>query len=244
MADRVAGQTPTDYLQELILETDDVEEFLNEFAAFSANQLFDRTGGVLCGVTLLRSRRAGTVASSSPEAKELDEIQYRHADGPGLTACIEHRTVHVADVSTDERWPDYLSDISRHGVQSILGVPFDLEAGTMAALNVYSLQNGGFDEESIRTAEGFVRQTSKALMLSVRLAQHSDSVSNLKAAMKSRTAIDIAIGIIMAQNRCSQQEAFNILKSVSSSRNRKVRDIAASVVASIGQGEPETHFEA
>jgi hypothetical protein len=244
MADKVAGQSPTDYLQELILDTDDVEEFLNEFARFSANQLFDHLGQVLCGVTLLRSRRAGTIASSSPEAKELDEIQYLHAEGPCLTACVEQATVHVADVTADERWPGYLADISRHGVQAILAVPFDLEAGTRAALNVYSMQRGGFDAETIRTAEAFVRQTSKALMLSVRLAQHSDSVSNLKAAMKSRTAIDIAIGIIMAQNRCSQQEAFNILKSVSSSRNRKVRDIAAAVVASIGQGEPETHFEA
>ncbi|MHA7280111.1 GAF and ANTAR domain-containing protein [Arthrobacter sp. MDT2-2] len=243
MADQVAGQTTADYLQDLLLDTDDVEEFLNEFARFAAVRLFEQPGETLCSITLLRTKRPGTVASSNEAARKLDDLQYLFSEGPCLTACEEQRTVHVADVTTGERWSSYLSRAAEHGVGSILAVPFSLEAGARAALNVYSTAKGGFDPAAIATAETFVAQTSKALMLSVRLAQHSDSVTNLKAAMTSRTAIDIAIGIIMAQNRCSQVEALAILKSVSNSRNEKVRDIAASVVASIGQAEPETHFD-
>lgn len=243
MADQVAGQTTADYLQDLLLDTDDVEEFLTQFARFAAARLFERPGRILCGITLLRDKRAGTVASSSEAAKQLDELQYLFIEGPCLSACEEQRTVHVADVATDERWSNYLTRAAEHGVGSILAVPFSLDTGARAALNVYSTETGGFGPEDIATAEAFVAQTSKALMLAVRLAQHGESVGNLKSAMKSRTAIDIAIGIIMAQNRCTQTEAFTILKSVSSSRNEKVRDIAASLVASIGQAEPETHFD-
>ncbi|WP_258058839.1 GAF and ANTAR domain-containing protein [Arthrobacter sp. B1805] len=184
---------------------------------------------------------AGTRADAGREA--LDELQYLFADGPCLTACKTQETVHVADVATDERWEGYLSRVAEHGVRSILAVPISLEAGARAALNVYSTEQGGFHPDAITTAETFVAQTSKALMLSVRLAQRSESAASLKTAMESRTAIDIAIGIIMAQNRCTQMEAFSILKSVSSGRNEKLRDIAASVVASIGQAEPETHFD-
>ncbi|GAB3259277.1 ANTAR domain-containing protein [Arthrobacter pigmenti] len=54
--------------------------------------------------------------------------------------------------------------------------------------------------------------------------------------------IDIAVGIIMAQSRCSQEAAFGFLRTASSHRNIKIREIAAQVVAGLGTGEPETHF--
>jgi len=243
MADRVTGQTTTDHLQDLLLVTDDVGDFLGEFARFAAARLFDRPGQTRCGITLLRDKRPDTVASSDDTARRLDELQDQFEEGPCLTACEEQRIVHVADVPTDDRWTGYLARVAEHRVGAILAVPFSLGPGARAALNVYSTEPGGFSAAAIETARTFVAQTSRALMLSVRLAEHNESVTDLKAAMRSRTAIDIAIGIIMAQNRCSQEEAFGILKSVSSGRNEKIRDIAASVVTSIGQAEPETHFD-
>lgn len=243
MSEQITDRSTAEYLQELILGTGDVQEFLNEFSRFSAQRLSDERGQVLCGVTLLRNKRAGTVASSSEHARQLDEIQYTFAAGPCLTASSEQITVQVPDVEADDRWPEYLHAVAEQGINSILAVPFHLESDTRAALNLYSYNRGRFDGSAVETAEGFVQQTSNALALAVRLAQHNDSVVNLKAAMESRTAIDISIGIIMAQNRCSQERAFEILKSASNSRNLKVRDIAAGVVASISQQGPRTHFE-
>jgi AmiR/NasT family two-component response regulator len=63
--------------------------------------------------------------------------------------------------------------------------------------------------------------------------------------MESRTMIDLATGAIMAQNRCSQEAAMKILKIASSTRNVKLREIAASVVASISEDpRVRTHFDA
>jgi AmiR/NasT family two-component response regulator len=53
----------------------------------------------------------------------------------------------------------------------------------------------------------------------------------------------MAVGIIMAQNRCSQQDAFEILKTASSTRNAKLHDVATSVVNSLGQGPARTHYD-
>jgi AmiR/NasT family two-component response regulator len=47
----------------------------------------------------------------------------------------------------------------------------------------------------------------------------------------------------MAQNRCSQAEAFELLKSASSARNIKLNVVAAGLVESLGQGPIHTHFE-
>jgi AmiR/NasT family two-component response regulator len=66
----------------------------------------------------------------------------------------------------------------------------------------------------------------------------------LKAALESRTTIDLAIGIIMGQNRCSQEAAFKILKNASSTRNAKLRDVAATIVAAVNrEREVETPFD-
>jgi AmiR/NasT family two-component response regulator len=49
--------------------------------------------------------------------------------------------------------------------------------------------------------------------------------------------IDQAIGILMAQQRCSSGVAFEILRSASQDRNVKLRTIAADIVRAVG-GEP------
>ena len=64
----------SEYMQDLVLDTGDVEEFLDELVRFSV-QALSRDTEIPCGITLLRHRKAGTVASSSAEAKITDEIQ-------------------------------------------------------------------------------------------------------------------------------------------------------------------------
>ncbi|WP_258868547.1 ANTAR domain-containing protein [Arthrobacter sp. RT-1] len=60
--------------------------------------------------------------------------------------------------------------------------------------------------------------------------------------MKNRTAIDIAVGVIMAQNRCSQDAAITILRKASSSRNMKLHNVAAAVIESVSPHTPLRTF--
>jgi len=129
----------------MVLASSDVEEFLHELARVSARSLSEPGDEVLCGVTLLRHRKAATVASSSPEAQAMDEIQYDFGDGPCMTASREQVTVHITDLEENERWPQYSDEVLGHGVRSILAVPFQLEGDTRAALNLYSHRPGRFE---------------------------------------------------------------------------------------------------
>jgi AmiR/NasT family two-component response regulator len=61
--------------------------------------------------------------------------------------------------------------------------------------------------------------------------------------MASRTTIDLAVGIVMGRNRCTQEQAFEILRAASSHRNVKLRDLAAELVATVGKGPATTHFD-
>ena len=130
-----------------------------------------------------------------------------------------------------------------HGIRSVLAVPFQLEGDTKATLLLYSHRSGRFDRRTLETAEDFVRQTSLALRLAVRVAHYSETAAHLRATLETRTVIDMAVGIIMAQNRCSQHEAFDLLKAASSTRNSKLRSVAAAVVSALGQGPAQTHYD-
>ncbi|MDQ0870599.1 hypothetical protein QFZ70_003072 [Arthrobacter sp. V1I9] len=234
----------TDQIQNLILESADFEGFLNELARFSAHQVAGDGEDALCGITLLRDRKAATIGWSSDSAREVDEIQYSLSQGPCLTAAQEHREVHVPDLLEEDRWgPDYASAVASHGLRSVLSLPFNLQGDAKAALNLYSDVPFKFDERATAKARGYTREISQALRLAVRFSLHTDSAANLRATLESRTIIDIAIGIVMAQNRCSQEAAVSILTEASSNSNTKLRDIAKSLVDSVGGVGTRTHYQ-
>ena len=78
-----------------MLSSSDVEDFLWELARVSARSLSEPGDEILCGITLFREKKAATVASSSPAAQAMDEIQYTFGDGPCMTASREQETVHI-----------------------------------------------------------------------------------------------------------------------------------------------------
>jgi hypothetical protein len=64
--------------------------------------------------------------------------------------------------------------------------------------------------------------------------------ADLMTAMNSRMVIDLAAGIIMGQNRCTQDQAISILKIASGARNMKLSAVAAAVITErhLGPGRP------
>ncbi len=232
-------------LLDMVMESGDVEQFLSGLTRLAVSTVSSKASGeVLCAVTLLRPRVMATVASSSEQAEKMGEIQYRFDDGPCLRAAREGYTVHVRNMPTDGRFPEYRDAVAEHGILSALGIPVTLAGHADAGLDFYSTTADAFDDDAVAAAEAFAREASISLRLAVRMAHLSDTSKHLESAMESRTDIDLAAGIIMGQNRCTQDEAVKILKAASSSRNVKLRDIAAGIVASTGQGPAATHFEA
>lgn len=230
-------------LQDMVLDSADVHTFLDGLAELVVAHLSREDKDFHCGISLLRPRAKTTVASSSARAKLLDELQYDINDGPCLRAVREGQPYCVQDFHEETRFGGYPQAISEHGIRSALGVPIALDGVAAAGLNLYSPMPDAFTQEDIAAAEDVAREASRALRMAVRLAHLADTTEQLRSAMTSRTTIDVAAGIIMAQNRCSHETAMSILKAASSGRNLKVAEIATAVVTSIGQQVPRTHFE-
>lgn len=224
-----------------MLSNENVDQFLEDLAILSSRIL----GGaveVQCGVTFRHRNLTTTVACSSDEARVLDEVQYGFGEGPCLHAINTGQTVVVDDVRTDGRWPEYFEAVADRGYFSMMGVPLVLGSDGGAALNFYAANPKAFTSSTQTVAEGFAAQAAKALQMVLRVSKQATTAANLKAAMESRTTIDIAIGILMGQNRCTQAEAYTMLNRASNAQNVKVRHIAQRIVSGISPEPAQTHF--
>ena len=232
-------------LEDLILESANVEEFLAQLATMAAASLSSSgRRAVQCSVVLRRPKKSVAVGTSGGCARAMGELHVTLRGGPCLSAARENQSVLVPDLRTERRWPDYVRAASSQGIRSILSVPLIAEGETSAVLNLYSSSSASFGEDHIQEAQSFAARVSKPLLLALRIAHLVDLRDNLRAAMQSRTPINLAAGMVMAQNRCSQEAAMATLKAASSHRNTKLRDLAQALIFSVtSQTAVSTHFE-
>ncbi|BAS06804.1 hypothetical protein AHiyo4_02260 [Arthrobacter sp. Hiyo4] len=126
------------HLQDLVLASSDVREFLTDTAAIFATQLSQPGNHLFCGITVVRQKRPVAVASSDMRARNLDELQNSIGHGPCLTALRTESMVHVPDLDADVRWPKYNQAARQMGIGSILALPMHLQAPAQAVINLYS----------------------------------------------------------------------------------------------------------
>ncbi|WP_104175796.1 GAF and ANTAR domain-containing protein [Arthrobacter sp. Y81] len=232
-------------LQDHIIGTENVAEFLQRLSIMAAEALSrDTSSRIECGVTLKRRRRTATVGGSTPKAVLLDQIEQLIGDGPCIEALRIKAPVLLSDMETDPRWPTYRDALAAEGCRGTLGVPLELGEDSAAALNFFAFSAGVFTAGVIQEASEFADIAGGAVRLAVRLGTAQSLAEDLTAAMESRTSIDLACGVIMGQNRCSQAEAMAILTKVSSNRNQKLRVVAEEMLSNLTGGDIRTHFDA
>jgi GAF domain-containing protein len=224
-------------LQQLLLATEDIEDFLQDLAALAVSVL---PGERSCGITLRRERHPMTVASSDTRAAQVDEIQYGHREGPCLSSLHTGTIVLVDDLAEDDRWGAYQMPALAHGVRSSLSLPLRGDGEPIGALNIYATEPHAFGPAERLAATRFADEASRALALAVRLAERTEMSAHLQSALASRAVIDQALGVLMGQQRCTADHAFETLRSISQNRNTKLRDVAAEIVTAISGQPPAT----
>ena len=233
-------------LVDLVAGMEDIKSVLDGITGFAAATMTGAIGvPIECAVTLHRRKRTVTIGGSSGRAVVLDRIEQSLGDGPCIEALGSGIPVLLGDVASDRRWPEYRSALSAAGIASALGIPMNLEDDAGAVLDLFAPVAGLFDEQAVSEAVRFGDMAGKVLQLAVRIAAADHRAENMKLAMDTRTVIDLACGIIMAENKCSKDRAFEILRSASNTRNQKLNELAESLVNrySSAPEDSKAHFE-
>jgi hypothetical protein len=222
-------------MQRLLSLSDTIQGFLDEFTRRAAVET-----GHHCSITLdRRGDDPYTVASSDGMTLELDELQYGNGDGPCLEAMRTSSPVIVVDFSRESRFGDYPAHAFRVGARSSMSYPLVSVGPSMrGVLNLYAETPLDPGPELRGRVQALAYSGSGVVALAQRLAGQQELIGNLRLALRSRTAIDQAIGVLMGQQRCDAPAAFKLLVQSSRNRNVKLRDVAAGILASVQRGDP------
>lgn len=184
-------------------------------------------------VTMILDDRYSTAAQSHDWVLRIDTLQYEASAGPCLSAAEERKLYRIDDVAIEDRWPDFCRAATAEGVKSVLSIPFIPLNEPIGALNVYSYTAAAFDDVQEQVANLLAQQAAIVLANSKAFAGAEELNVQLREALGSRDVIGQAKGIIMERERVSAETAFDILKGLSQRANRKLRDVAQEVVASV-----------
>jgi GAF domain-containing protein len=172
-----------------------------------------------------------TAAASSDDARAIDAAQYELLEGPCIDALRSGEVHRVGDLAAEERWPAFRERARSLGYRTVLAVPLRAGADVVGALNVFADGPDGLTDRDVALAGRIAAPAAATLANGRAYGRVSRLAAQLEQAMASRAAIEQAKGILMAQQRCSAEEAFAILRRLSQATNRKLRDVAAEVVA-------------
>jgi GAF domain-containing protein len=201
----------------------DSDTVLDELVEHAAIEI---PGAQYAGVTVTRSaKHIDTPAATHKWPILLDEIQQRHREGPCLTAAWEEKTIHVADLETDERFPLYRRDaLERTPIRAVMAFQLFIADETMGALNVYAEQPHAFDQTSRTIGLVFAAHSSVAWNAARRDEQ-------FKRALASRDTIGQAKGMIMERYGVPAVQAFEVLRKLSQDSNVPLVKVATDLVA-------------
>lgn len=181
-------------------------------------------------VTLL-GPTANTAAWTGPMAVELDRCQYESGKGPCVDAAAAGENLLISDIAVEQRWPLFGEAARDAGVASMLSLTLPVQDGITGALNVYSWKAGGFDETALELGRTFASYAAVAVGNAHLYNDASTQARQMREAMEHRAVIEQAKGIVMRDRRCTAEEAFDVLRELSNTTNRKMRDVAALLVA-------------
>lgn len=211
----------------LVLGQDDLVSTLQEITRIAVRLVPGAEGG---SITTFQDGRPAAVAFSDEWSKALDELQFAEREGPCLDAARVGNVFRTRDLATESRWPGYAERAVATGARSSISIPLHSDGVNFGALNLYSRKPDTFDGEAVALAQILAGHAGHASQVAAAFFQHRDLAEQLREAIRSRSTIDQAIGVLMAQRRVTADAAFDVLRETSQKLNVKLRLVAAHVV--------------
>lgn len=226
-AGRLSVEAAFAELRDQLLGDTSLTETLQQVTALTKQVVPEATE---VSITLVDRDRARTAAFTGSVAVQLDERQYETGFGPCLGAATSGQTIRTRAEDPDNPYPEFARACRRSGMQHTLSVAMPVPGRVVGAMNLYGAGPKPFSDEAENTVGIFAGYAAVTLANAALYTDAVDLASQLRIAMESRSIIEQAKGVVMAQNGCSADEAFVMLARLSQTRNVKLRELAQDVV--------------
>ena len=213
-------------IHNLLLAEEDLDSTLRVVAEVAVQTV---PGCDCAGVTVVENDEVQSTACTAQLCAEIDRDQYVSGEGPCVDAIRHNAVMRLGNAARDERWPRFGPLAERHGVESVLGTPLEVKGRIMGALNLYGSSQDAFVDEDVELAALLATHAAVVLANAQAFEHANEETDHLAKALESRGIIERAKGILMEREKCSADEAFQMLVRASQSLNRKLREVAEEV---------------
>ena len=161
--------------------------------------------------------------ATSDLAFRVDSFQYdSDSGGPCLDAYRRQQVFRIDSTTEDPRWPGFAQAAAEAGIMSTLSLPLVVAGDGLGALNIYCREENGFSEADEALARTFASYASVALANARVYWRTQRLADQLEEALSTRGIIEQAKGIIIAEQGCSADEAFQLLVTMSQRSHMKL----------------------
>ncbi|TCC64534.1 ANTAR domain-containing protein [Kribbella pittospori] len=200
----------------------DLDHTLSRITAAAVEALPDTD---YASITILHvDGRLETVAPTDDLLWGVDAAQYELREGPCYQAAADSVHITSPDLAHDERFPRYAASAVAAGLNAQAGIQLFDAPKSRGALNLYARQVGAFGDLG-GLGELFRHQAAMAI-------DYAREIHNLQEAVRTRSTIGTAVGIVMERYHLTDERAFAFLARLSQDGNVKLREVARRLIAS------------
>ncbi len=195
------------------------------------------------GLTLIAEDESETLVATTQFVWEVDAIQYGIRQGPCITAASEGVTVLSHSLGDDKRWPEFGAKLDGLGVHSALSLPLIGPDRVVGAMNIYARRRDAFDRRSAHLGQQFAVPAAMTVQNAQAMAQARELASQFERALATRAVIDRAIGVLIASDGISSEEAERRLRAAGRGERKILLELAEEILQNAEQRNRERRNE-
>jgi hypothetical protein len=199
------------------------EHLLHRLTTLAARML---PGCYGASISVWESGRIIRTSVSHVDLTALRSLPRRATEDPERHVASSGMAVDIPDTLASGTWQAFCTAAAAFGLRSAAFRA--MGAGTRGAFGFYSAEPWVLDAASLATVAGLAGVVLRGAEDRDQLAS---TAHNLQASLGSRSVIDQAIGIMMAERSCTAGAAFADLQRASQRSNLKLADVARNLVA-------------
>jgi GAF domain-containing protein len=223
-----------------LIETDDVEGTLDRFVTRVVRMV---PGCEEAAIAVLSGAGPEVVSShrvaADPRVEQArDDLakQLVRRGGPLHDVLTYGEPHHLADASTDPRWPEFSDALVQAGICSCLLLPLPATRASAGAFALFSSKVGAFEDTTYDVVLLFALHAGVAFD-NAQLFHHARAlVDQLQTALETRELIGQATGLLMHKYGLASDVAFQVLKRGSQTANTKLREVAGQLIEAHERG--------
>ncbi|HEY6647247.1 MAG TPA: GAF and ANTAR domain-containing protein [Mycobacterium sp.] len=221
-----------------------VDEFdLIDFLHLLTDRAASLVDAAAVGIVLADPRgRLEFMAGSNENVKLLELFQLQNHEGPCLEAFrTGHPVINVDLGAAGGRWPRFAPRATALGFQAVHAFPLRLRQQVIGAMNVFGATKGGdFHDTDVAVMQALADVASIGLIQERAIRRGEVLSEQLQGALNSRVVIEQAKGAVAQARGVSVDEAFVSIRSYARSNNRRLTDVAHTIVAGPATAEQLT----